>query len=151
MRIAFYKVNRPGLQGLYSRLARWVDGGRYSHVELIFSDGVSASSSFIDGGVRFKSIDYDPEHWDFLDVPAEAELAARKWFLDHMGDGYDLIGTARFVAWFIKHNKRRWFCSEAVAAALGMPEPWRYGPCGLHAALSYAATTTEASRLGEQQ
>src|SRR3546814_7608950 len=40
--------------GIYSRVTRLVDGGPYSHCELVFSDGLSASASFIDGGVRFK-------------------------------------------------------------------------------------------------
>ena len=142
MQLALYKATRPGLQGIYSRLARWIDGGPYSHCELVFSDGVSASASFIDGGVRFKQIDYDPAHWDFIDLPANMEAQAREWFEQHEGAGYDLIGNLTFVLWFIPHSKSRWFCSEAVAAALGMPEPWRYGPCGLASALSWRLQTT---------
>lgn len=137
MRLALYKATRPGLQGIYSRVVRWVDGGPYSHVEILFSDGVSASSSFIDGGVRFKAIDYDPTHWDFIDLPVHFEPAARAWFEQHEGARYDLVGNLRFVAWFVPHSKSRWFCSEAVAAALGMPDPWRYGPSGLAAALRW--------------
>lgn len=137
MRLALYNATRPGLQGIYSRLARWIDGGKYSHCELVFSDGVSASASFIDGGVRFKYIDYDPAHWDFIEV-AGNEAQARQWFVEHAGARYDLVGNLRFVAWFVPHSKSRWFCSEAVAAALGMADAWRYGPNGLHAALTYA-------------
>lgn len=136
-RLALYKATRPGWQGIYSRLARWIDGGPYSHCELIFSDGLSGSASFIDGGVRLKAIDYDPAHWDFIELPASMEAQARDWFEQHQGAGYDLIGNLKFVAWFVPHSKSRWFCSEAVAASLGMPEPWRYGPCGLAAALSW--------------
>ena len=47
--LALYKHTRPGLQGVYSRLVRLVDRGPYSHCELVFSNGLSASSSFIDG------------------------------------------------------------------------------------------------------
>lgn len=142
MRLALYKATRPGLQGIYSRLARWVDGGPYSHCELVFSDGMSASSSFIDGGVRFKRIEYDPDHWDFIDMPSYMEGPARKWFEDHQGAGYDLIGNLTFVLWFIPHSKSRWFCSEAVAEALGFPESWRYGPSGLAAALGWRIKPT---------
>lgn len=142
MRLALYKSTRPGFQGIYSCITRWVDGGPYSHCELIFSDGLSASASFIDGGVRFKRIDYDSAHWDFIDLPASMEPAARQWFADHAGAGYDLIGNLRFVAWFIPHSKSRWFCSEAIAAALGMPDPWRYGPCGLAAAIDWKLAPT---------
>lgn len=137
MRLALYKATRPGLQGIYSRVVRWVDGGKYSHCEILFSDGMSASSSFIDGGVRFKQIDYDPEHWDFIDLPASMEPQAREWFEQHEGARYDLIGNLKFLLWFVPHSKSRWFCSEAIAAALGMPDPWRYGPSGLAAAVNW--------------
>ena len=53
MRTAFYKGTRPGWQGIYSRAVRVIDRGPYSHCELVFSDGLSASASYIDGGVRF--------------------------------------------------------------------------------------------------
>lgn len=142
MRLALYTATRPGIQGVYSHLVRSVDGGIYSHCELVFSDGMSASASFIDGGVRFKRIDYDPEHWDFIDLPACLESAARQWFIDHEGARYDLLGNLKFVIWLIPQSESRWFCSEAIAAALGMPEPWRYGPCGLAAALSWNLVTT---------
>lgn len=32
-------------------------------------------------------------------------------------------------------SERGWFCSEALAAALGWAEPWRFGPNGLSALL----------------
>ena len=54
MKAAFYKATRPGWQGIYSRAVRWIDRGPYSHAELVFSDGLSASASYIDGGVRLK-------------------------------------------------------------------------------------------------
>jgi len=31
----------------------------------------------MDGGVRFKRIDYDPDHWDFIELPDHLEPAAR--------------------------------------------------------------------------
>lgn len=46
MRAAFYRGTRPGLQGIYSRAVRWIDRGPYSHSELVFSDGLSASEGF---------------------------------------------------------------------------------------------------------
>ncbi|RYF70865.1 MAG: hypothetical protein EOO22_13570 [Comamonadaceae bacterium] len=134
MRAAFYKVNRPGLQGIYSRLVRWIERGPYSHCELIFSDGMSASASWMDHGVRFKRIEFDLEHWDFLEVDGD-EAAARAWFTAHEGEGYDLAGNLRFVLGFVPDSSKRWFCSEAMAAALGWRDPYRYGPCGLYAAL----------------
>lgn len=130
LQAAFYKGTKTGLPGIYNRLVRWIDRGPYSHCELIFSDGLSASASWMDGGVRFKHIEFDPERWDFIDLPY-AENMARLWFAEHDGQGYDLMGNIRFVFGLVPESKKKWFCSEAIAAALGMADPWRYGPNGL--------------------
>lgn len=130
MYAVFYKGTRPGLQGIYSRAVRWIDRGQYSHAELVFSDGMSASASWMDGGVRFKRIDYNPEHWDFMALPDELEPYARDWFERNVGAPYDLMGNVRFVLPWLADSERGWFCSEALGAALGWKEPWRYGPNG---------------------
>lgn len=137
MKAAFYKGTRPGLQGVYSRAVRWIDRGAYSHGELIFSDGLSASASYIDGGVRFKEIDYSkhPDHWDFMTLPDELEDCARDWFARNAGAPYDLLGNLRFVLPWLADSERGWFCSEAMAAALRLKEPWRFGPNGMAALL----------------
>lgn len=135
VKIAFYKGTRAGWAGLYNRLVRWFERGKYSHCELVFSDGISASSSFLDGGVRFKRIEYDPARWDFVDVPDAMELRARLWFTNHKGAKYDVMGNVRFFFGWMPDNPNKWFCSEAVAAALAMPDPWRYGPNLLWASL----------------
>lgn len=123
------------MQGLYSRVVRWIDRGPYSHCELVFSDGLSASASWIDGGVRFKRIDYDTEHWEFIDLPPGLEPYARDWFERNAGAPYDLMGNVRFVLPWLADSDRGWFCSEAMAAALKLKEPWRLGPNGLAALL----------------
>lgn len=135
MKAAFYKGTRPGLQGIYSRAVRWIDRGPYSHAELVFSDGLSASASYIDGGVRLKRIDYNPAHWDLIDLPQSLEPYARAWFESRLGAPYDLMGNVRFVLPWLADSERGWFCSEALAAALGWAEPWRFGPNGLSALL----------------
>lgn len=140
MKAAFYKSTRPGMAGIYNRLVRWWERGPYSHCELVFSDDMAASSSYEDGGVRLKQIDFDPAHWDFIDLPDRLEPAARGWFEAQHGKAYDLLGNMRFLLGFMSDGRDKWFCSEAVAAALGMEEPWRYGPNGLAAALRNRAT-----------
>lgn len=136
MKIAFYKGTRKGVQGLYSRLTRWVDSGPYSHCELVFNDGLSASASFIDGGVRFKHIDYKPEHWDVVELQGFDGDKARQWFEDHEGEKYDLLGNLRFIFFFVKPSNNKWFCSEAIAEALSISESWRLGPNGLCALMT---------------
>jgi len=128
MKVAAYKGTRAGWEGLYNRFVRWWTRGQYSHMELIFSDGVAASSSFIDGGVRFKKIVFDPANWDFIDLPAELETAARAWFTVNNGKAYDILGELRFFLGPVSAGRDKWFCSAAVMDALGYGDSWRFEP-----------------------
>lgn len=132
MKLALYKGTRPGLAGVYNRVTRLIDRGPYSHCELLFSCGLSASSSFIDGGVRFKDIAYTTtKNWDFLPLPNADEPKAFFWFMSHRGLPYDVWGNLRFASNFARDCPDKWFCSEAVMAALGYSEAYRYGPSGM--------------------
>jgi hypothetical protein len=128
MKIAFYKSTKSGIAGLYNRGVRIVTKGHYSHCEIIFSDGISASASFVDGGVRFKQIDYDPLKWDILELPEHLEANARLWFLAHEGDRYDILGNVHFLIPVVGDDKTKWCCSEACAQALGIDGAWRFHP-----------------------
>ena len=129
MQVAFYKGTRPGLPGVYNRTVRLLDGSIYSHAELLFSDGISASSSYMDKGVRFKTIEYDLAKWDLFDLPESfVEFSARQWFEIHQGAEYDLAGNLRVIIPIWPHSKIKWHCTEAIAAALGLKEADTYGP-----------------------
>lgn len=147
LKAAFYKSTRPGIAGLYSRLVRWWSGSEFSHCELVFSDGMSASASFIDGGVRFKRIDYDPAKWDFIDLPDDLEAAARLWFKTSEGSPYDLLGNIGFLWRPIRGASGAYFCSEAIAAAINIPQPWRYDPGTLCLILQYITTPPKGGFL----
>ena len=127
MKLAFYK----GRTRLFDRAVQWWTRGPYSHVELVFSDGIAASSSVRDGGVRLKRIEWKPERWDFVDAIGD-EGAARRWFEAHVGQRYDYLGLFGFLWRPNGGANRRWFCSEAVAAALGMTDAWRFCPNTLY-------------------
>jgi hypothetical protein len=128
MILALYKGTRPGLSGLFNRLVRWWCRGPYSHCEIIFSDGLSGSSSFLDGGVRLKKIDYSPDRWDFFSVSTD-EKSARDWFDRHLSKRYDVRGIFGCVIRSVSDDKDKYFCSEAIMAALGYSEAWRFDPC----------------------
>lgn len=131
-RAAFFRANRPGLPGVYNRAVKARGRGPYSHVELIFSDGMAASSSFEDKGVRFKLIDFDPERWDFIELPAAWEPYARQWFEEHEDMGYDVWGNVFLALGFISHSIDKVFCSEAAGAALGIEQAFRLEPNTLY-------------------
>lgn len=144
IRIYFYKALRPGIAAVYSRGVQIITKSKYSHCEILFSDGMSASASFTDGGVRFKQIDYDPEHWDYIELPADLfEKNARDWFKKHAGKKYDLLGNVHFVFSVVGDDKARWFCSEAIGAALGLPNPWRFDPGSLYQVIAFMAETLQ--------
>jgi hypothetical protein len=132
MKIAFYKKRNKFPTDIISELIKWWDGGPYSHCELIFSSGVSASSSMQDNGVRFKHIEYG-EHWDIIAVPEQfSEAYAYEWFVTNECAAYDFLGDVGFVLNRGIQDKNKWFCSEAIASALGFSDAWRLSPNGLY-------------------
>jgi uncharacterized protein YycO len=146
IKVAFYKGTRPGIKGVYNIGVRAWTRSDYSHVELIFPDGQAASSSAEDGGVRYKDIVFDSNHWDILELPASIFKArAEDWFDAHLGEGYDFWGNVHFVVGFVGGNKKRWFCSEAVGAALGIPTPERLDPGTLYAVVKALADLYSAT------
>jgi hypothetical protein len=133
MKAAFYK----GKHRLFNKLVSWWDRGQYSHMELVYENGEASSSSFMDGGVRFKSIQFNDSRWDFIELPRELfdADASRNWFILHLGQKYDFAGLIRFAWGALSHRKTKYFCSEACLASLGISEPWRFTPNAAHALL----------------
>lgn len=137
--VALYKGTRPGLSGLYNRVGRFLDRGPYSHCEVVFSDGLSGSSSFMDKGVRLKQINYTSVgHWDFLPIPdpnGNLERTARQWMYNMSGKGYDVWGNVRFFCGLARDSADKYFCSEATMSMLAFAEAYRFGPSGMAALL----------------
>ncbi len=131
MKIAFFKGTKCGINGIYNKGVRRIEDGLYSHCELIFSNGLSASSSFMDGGVRFKEIEYDLEKWDIFEIPWADEKRALVYFTQRIGRPYNLRGNIHFVFGFIRGDSHGEFCSEACAGALGLRNPWQVAPNAL--------------------
>lgn len=135
MKVAFYK----GKKRLFNKLVSWWTRGPYSHCELVFSDGTSASSSFVDGGVRYKHILYNNDHWDFIELGQQFdEQKAREWFDAHEGCAYDVLGIAGFVVRAIGDDGHKYFCNESILNALGISQGWRFDPNSTYALLGGA-------------
>lgn len=65
MKLAFYKYEYGDWKDwLIAKLTR----SKYSHIELVFEDELSLSSSPRDNGVRYKLIKYKPERWEFINL-----------------------------------------------------------------------------------
>lgn len=121
--LAFYKGN----EDWFDRLIQWWTKGNYSHVELVV-DGFWMSSSRPDGGIRTKMIDPKPENWDMVEIPWADVDRAVAWFRENDGKLYDTRGLLGFAFRVVSDQKAKYFCSEAVATALGFDEAWRLDP-----------------------
>lgn len=137
MKVALYK----GKDRLFDRMVQWWTRSDYSHCEAIVeekADGsmVCWSSSCLDGGVRIKEMKLNPAKWDIVEVSADLGRV-RLWFTLHQGKSYDFWGLAGCVLRCLSPSRDKWFCSSAVAAAIGYDEPWRVTPADLANLASY--------------
>lgn len=148
MKVAFYKgKHKEFFAALYSYGVRKWTKSKYSHCELIFNDEIAASSSFKDGGVRYIKMEFPDADWDFVELPDCYETAARQWFDEHAGEKYDVIGNIHFLLSPIGNAKRKWFCSEAVGASLGLKDSWRYDPGALFTTLNFLTEHVRSNDL----
>jgi hypothetical protein len=117
------------------------ENGAYWAASSVFAEKLPAHSprrAGKTGGVRFKRIKFDPANWDIIDLDNgqanEMSIMAAIWFVKNQGAPYDMVLISKFVVWAIPfQNNDKVMCSEAVATALGMPEPARIDPAMLHA------------------
>lgn len=136
MKIAFYIAK----DRLFNRVVgNWLRGP--SHCEAIVRerpDGTMCcwSASYMDNGVRYKEMRLNPNKWVIVDVPWAQPSLVEAWFEKHNGEPYDLVGLLGFPWRPIQGEKNKWFCSEAIAASLGFPEPFRFDPATLLATVS---------------
>jgi hypothetical protein len=136
--LASYKGTQKGIGGVFNIGIRWLTRSIYSHTEICIGNPLEGpvhciSSSGVDGGVRAKLMHLSPEKWDVLPMPWVREEAVWSFMLDHKGTGYDFAGVVRFVLpWLRTQSKRRWFCTECVAAIAGYPDAWRFSPADFH-------------------
>lgn len=113
MKIAFYKGLSLPLN-LVDLATCLVTLSRYSHCELVFSDGLSAAASIRDLKVRFKHIEYTSSRWDTFELKDSnlEELSARSIYNLYEGCRYSLSLTSR---------ADEFSNAELCSIALGLP------------------------------
>lgn len=124
MKIAFYNGRSKGAKFVHKGIL--IISDPYTHVELVFSDGISFSSEF-GCGPRFKKITYShPERWRIIDLPfitpgQEQRIRYRAEFAEAMRKAgfskYDAAGAIACAA-SGNHNPWNFFCSELVYEVL---------------------------------
>ncbi|TRD16983.1 hypothetical protein [Palleronia caenipelagi] len=133
--LAFYKGRTDDQKDrIVDALIRFATRSAYSHVELIGGvaqlgeEAVCFSSSSRDGGVREKRILLRPDHWDLVFAPIDPEPPVAV-LTSHLGARYDMVGILLSQTLALgRHDPDKWFCSEIIAAALGLSSPQRYSP-----------------------
>ena len=114
-------------------LTRALTRGQYSHCEIAVREHPQASvytcysASIRDKGVRRKVMPMPSAKWDLIPLPDGVGGRLETLWAQTQGQGYDLPG-AFGVVFGLPENRRRWFCSEWVGKALGLPESWRFSP-----------------------
>ena len=64
-----------------------------------------------------------PAHWDLVQLAIDAD-GPPEFIRSLIGCRYDYTGLLlSHVLAFVRHDEDRWFCSEVIAAALGLPNP----------------------------
>jgi len=102
-------------KGFYSFLIKLFTFGKYTHCGIVI-DGI-LYQSVIGKGVYSKP--WNPKGWTAKDIPVSHinKEDAKKFLIEEIGCGYDLIGVLHFIFFFLKPSKNKWFCSELASEA----------------------------------
>lgn len=137
MKIAGFVGNHPGFLKVFSAGIRGVTSSIYSHVELVFDDGMwgsaTAKGSKTNRCIHLHKKEVNEKDWIIYDLSISEERAkkARAFFEQHANirTNYDYLGCiATAFPFAARESEDRWACSEAVMEALGVHEPWRFNP-----------------------
>jgi len=94
---------------------------KYSHSELVFSDGQCFSSSGRDNGVRFKNFIPNTQRWDIFELDITKEEESHIRYMANLyakrKTQYDFIGAITCGLHICLLNKK-YFCSEILVELL---------------------------------
>ena len=113
MMLAFYKAEH-GTK--IDKIVAAAIGSEYSHVELVFSDGICFSASPRDKGVRFKTINLDNGKWDLYKIDKQFyEEMLKKQVKRFEGQPYDTLGAIGSGIGIPLYSTKKKFCSLIIA------------------------------------
>ena len=143
--LALYKGHRDGAgwRVWCARATDWLTRiltrGQYSHAEIAYGPAEGGgydciSSSVRDGGVRAKTMLLPADKWDLIPLPDSINEHGQldRLYRNTVSQPYDWFGAVG-VVFKTRQRGDKWFCSEWCAAALGLPDGWRWSPNDLAA------------------
>lgn len=138
--LALYKGHRDGsgwrvwCARATDWLTRILTRGQYSHAEIAYGPAEVGeydciSSSVRDGGVRAKTMPLPADKWDLIPLPDSINEHGQldRLYRNTVSQPYDWFGAVG-VVFKTRQRGDKWFCSEWCAAALGLPDGWRWSP-----------------------
>ncbi len=136
--LASYKSTHKGWHGLINRGIRRITRSKHSHSEACLGNPFESavpclSSSGVDGGVRIKEMQLNPDKWDIEPMSWVTEDMFWETYYKYKDDKYDYLGCGWFAApWIFIESYTRKFCTEIVAILAGYQDPWRFAPGTFH-------------------
>lgn len=108
--IAFYKAENGKF---FEKLMAWVQGSKFSHVEIVI-DNFCYSSSQRDGGVRQKVINLHNGKWELFDMDIPFSHKGVRFFQLTNKYKYDWFGAILNLVFKLNRNvsPNRFYCSE---------------------------------------
>jgi hypothetical protein len=127
MKIAFYLAKNGDW---VDKLISLTTFSKYSHCELVFSDGEFGSASARDGGVRLKYIEQN-DKWEIFELfelknPDGSKITQRdakdmhNWFIANDGQKYDWPGAIMSLFGLNCSSSNKKYCSYVCALLLGL-------------------------------
>lgn len=117
IKLAFYVAKHGNFLDMLIALFTF---GKFSHVELLFDDGMSVSASPRDGGVRSKFIYFEPEKWRIIsfEVSSIEYNNIRKYVAKRIGLKYDW--AAIFLFGLGLNFGKKYMCTELISEAISL-------------------------------
>jgi uncharacterized protein YycO len=136
IRLRFVALETP-VYRLATPIIQWYTGGWVSHVDALTLDNRLVGAAPF-GGVSNRAITSHPGRDEIIEVPCTIEQRREFWeFMNsQIGKSYDWIGLLGFP--FSIQDRKRWFCSEIIAAGLhnvgiiNSPKPHKHSPVSLY-------------------
>lgn len=138
LKIAFYKATYGDW---LDKTIAFFSNGPYSHVEMIFENNLSFSSSPRKNGIDFRTAEFKDsgetskanseitfitERWTFIDVTVNDTQYNTIWDFceEQVGKKYDWFGAVYSVLPIIPGSSNRWYCSEVIIASFHTANLW---------------------------
>jgi hypothetical protein len=110
------------LDRLFACLTRWRLCSQWCHGAIVIGDCMYQANA--QNGLHVTT-DFDPARWTLIDLGPQRDELARRVFQARDGTGYDWLGVLGFALPWVRGQRRKMYCFEWCAMAMGVsPHRW---------------------------